>query len=148
MDCTIEASRIAENLYQGSKPPMGPCLSKHRFDMVVLAAEEYQPTDDMFPGVMVVRAGINDGQLTNKEFTLVKAAAQEVAGAIRVGARVLVTCWMGWNRSGIVTACALHLLTGAPGKNVVRVVQSKRKNALSNRSFVETINRLPGKHHR
>lgn len=143
MGCEIDANKIAERLYQGARPPTGLCLKQLRFDMLVLAAEEYQPGSEMFPGIRVIHAPMDDSELTRDEWDTARRAAAEVASAIRVGARVLITCYAGLNRSGLITALSLYLLTGESGRAVVRVVQSRRRNALCNRSFVKALSRLP-----
>jgi protein-tyrosine phosphatase len=58
------------------------------------------------------------------------------------GAQVLVTCRMGKNRSGLVSALALHLLTGQSGKACIQHIQSRRKGALRNPGFNECLVRL------
>jgi len=51
------------------------------------------------------------------------------------GRRVLVTCAAGLNRSGLVTAIAMHILTRHSGITCVQHVQNRRAGALSNRQF-------------
>ena len=63
-------------------------------------------------------------------------SAEEVAKRVRAGERVLVTCAMGINRSGLVCALSLHMLMGWSGARCVRYIQSKRPIALKNPIFV------------
>jgi protein-tyrosine phosphatase len=54
-----------------------------------------------------------------------------------------VTCWAGRNRSGLVTAIALHKLTGFSGVQCVRIIRKARPLALTNLQFRAAIKALP-----
>lgn len=138
----VDATRIVSRVYQGSKPPLGPMVGRSGFDVLVLCAEEIQPDSQCFPGVDVLRAGIDDAELSPREWMRVVRAADMTAARVRSGQRVLITCHMGLNRSGIVTAVTLHMLTGQPGDAIVEHIQSRRSGALCNPSFVHAIRRL------
>lgn len=142
--CTLDADRIADNLYQGSRPPVGPQVRDCGFDVLVLTAEEYQPPAEGFPGVRVVHAGYDDAgrPITESEWRTALRASKIVAIEVRRGARVLVTCHMGLNRSGLVSALALHYLTGMAGSACARVVRHRRPGALRNPSFSEVLSRV------
>jgi protein-tyrosine phosphatase len=114
--------------------------------LLVLAAEEIQPTRDKFPGVAVIYAP-NDDTLkpTLEQMRLAMNAARTVAKAVRRGAKTLVTCAMGWNRSGLISALALREITGCTGQKAVEIVQKARRNALINPSFVAMVSSLPAK---
>jgi len=145
----LDATRIAPRLYQGSRPPKGHVVRRARFDVLALCAEEIQPPDDDFPGVAVVRALLDDAELSSIEAESAKKAALRVAQAVAAGARVLVTCQAGRNRSGLVVGLALHQLTGWPGLKVVQHIRSLRMTpsgpALTNRSFAAALQRLRGR---
>src|SRR6185436_7074108 len=111
------------------------------FDMLVLCAFEFQPPhqmmayapcppefrDEPFPGVEVVHAPNDDNYYEPPPRYVLKAAVQTadiVAQKIRAGGKVLVTCWQGWNRSGLVSALTLHKLCGFSGAECVRHVQA------------------------
>jgi len=138
-----EASLITPNLYQGSKPPQGSHVALAGFHVLVLTAMEYQPPKRMFPSVSVLYAPLDDAELTPREWTLAKRAALQVARALRDGKKVLVTCQQGRNRSGLVTAMALHMLTGKSGVSIVKHIQARRADALTNDSFTRAIATLP-----
>lgn len=142
-----DANHIAHNIWQGSAPrtPEVQANLHRQFDVLVLTAEEYQPPAASFPGVEVIHAGFDDSGQPMKadEFRLASAASAVVADRVRAGYRVLVTCWQGRNRSGLVTALALHRLTGAPGKECMRTVQERRPQALTNRYFQRALEKLP-----
>lgn len=139
----IDADQIIRNLYQGSKPPFGEELSRHKFDVLVLAAQEYQPADLHFPGLRVVRAPMDDARLSSREWDQVVRAARAVASYVRRGKQVLVTCYEGRNRSGIIVAVAVHLITGVSGARAVDIVRRQRKAmsgpALTNPDFVARL---------
>lgn len=138
----IDASRVYGELYQGSVPPRGPALARAGFDTLVLAAEEHQPPDYLFPGVLVIRLPMNDVpvRLEPKELRLVRLTARDVLYQLERGKRVLVTCAMGLNRSGLISAATLLEGGHASPSEAIRMVRSARGHlALSNPSFVHAI---------
>lgn len=144
-ECLLDATRIAPGLYQGGKPPTGPEVRQCGFTVLVLTAEEYQPRGAEFPGVYVIHAPNDDSgtPLTAAQWATAVRAGELVAKAIERGERVLVTCQMGRNRSGLVSALALHMLTGISGGEAARIVKAQRANALTNRWFLATLFRVP-----
>jgi protein-tyrosine phosphatase len=150
MSCQLDATKIAPKIYQGSMPPPGTHVRACGFDVLVLMAETHEYTDEggyvpgnvSFPGVKVIHAPIDDGVLSESEWTEAIAAATQTARYVRKGARVLITCRMGRNRSGLVTALTLHMLTRKSGGQIVKHVQMMRSGALTNRSFVRALEGL------
>jgi len=112
------------------------------FDVLVLAAKEFQPLSELFPGVEVIHVPIDDAQLSRWEWKSALSAADIVARRVRGGKRALITCYMGWNRSGLITALTLYMLTGEPGAKIVQHVQRQRSHALTNPSFVAALRAL------
>lgn len=146
----LDADWIFWDLWQGSKPPRGELVKKEGFDVLVLCAVEYQPPKTDFPGVEVVYAGFQDNFWhgpTETELKTAQKAAKIVAKHIKAGKRVLVTCQAGLNRSGLVTALAMHLLTGVEGRSCQRWIQARRENALFNNGFTKVLSQLEGKPH-
>lgn len=140
----IDADRILPGLYQGSRPPEGPNLSRAGFDLLVLSALEYQPRSYHFPGVYVVHAPLDDhrGYLSDEEMEIICRAAQITAEHILRGGKALVTCHAGLNRSGIITAVTVMLLTGMNKDQAIRQVQKNRAGALRNPGFVYQMKRI------
>lgn len=138
----IDADRLTRRLWQGSRAPVGKRLRAAGFDVLVLCAEEYQPPSSAFPGVHVIHAGIDDAVPTTEELRIVRHASRRVAECLEDGARVLVTCQAGWNRSGFVSAMAIHRLTGMPGRHCIELVRASRANALQNRAFCRVLETL------
>jgi len=142
----MDISPIYTRLFQGARPPLGTELSHAGFSVVVLCAEEYKPPTESFPGVEVLRCPLDDTQTPMPDATwhAIQATAQRVQRRIRANQNVLVTCQMGLNRSGIVSASALHYLTGSSGCSTAAFIQRRRRHALSNPQFVrELCARLP-----
>lgn len=136
------AFRIVDNLWIGSAPPIGWTVGQH-FDCLVLSAMEYQPNAGCFPKVESVRVTLNDdgSPMTREEMKLAVGAAGKVISWLGGGKRVLVTCHMGLNRSGVI--CALALCKGR-GMTPVRAVNTVRAargpDALRNRFFLKFLN--------
>jgi hypothetical protein len=139
----LDANEIAPQLWQGSAPPTGPTVRRSGFDVLVLCAQEYQPPPPDFPGVRVIHAPMDD-RAWIPEMEAHKAA-QAAAAHIRAGRRVLVTCYKGWNRSGLVSALTLWYLTGLHGSHLVRRVRARRPvpENRANRHFAAYAAGLP-----
>jgi protein-tyrosine phosphatase len=138
----IDANRIGPRFWIGSAPPHGRVLKDAGFDVLVLCAKEHQPRSHKFPGLTVVHAGIDDGFLDDDELEVAIHAAHHVTECLGRGERVLVTCWMGKNRSGLVSALALYEITNLSGSECVRAVQRARSGALYNEHFAEHLRSL------
>lgn len=142
----FDIDQIAPGLYQGGRPPIGYNLKNAGFDVLVLTAWEHQPPDELFPGVEVLRARLVDvAPYREEDRAEAILLAREVAARVESGKRVLVTCYMGWNRSGWVTGHALRFLGVEPGR-AVRQVQMCRSRALGNKSFARDIEGSRRKH--
>lgn len=119
-------------LAQGSAPPRGARLP---FDVIVLAAQEYQPS---LPGHEVWYVPLDDGPPPSRsQREWIGAVAHEVARRVRRGQRVLVTCWQGRNRSGVIAGLALTEL-GVPGPQAAQLIRRLR-NGLTNPFFHEMV---------
>lgn len=137
----LDVSQIGPRLYQGSYPPMGDVLKEHGFDVVVLAAREYQPEAIRFVGVRVIHAPMND--CPDVPVVQARRVAAEVARLWKRGARILVTCQAGLNRSGLITALAWRYITGRSGREAVRAVKRGRGDeALFNNYFRAYLEQL------
>lgn len=137
----LDASRVAPGLYQGSAPKPGQTLP---FDLVVLCAEEYQLPqwrEPFGPGTHVLRVPLDDSGKppTENQVRWAEDAGRIVAKARAVGNRVLVTCWQGFNRSGLVVAHALMELGVIPETAIQAVKRARGPRALSNTWFQDLI---------
>lgn len=124
-------------LAQGSAPPPEAQLP---FDVLVLCAREYQPPASYFPGVEVLHVPLDDSgpPPTTDEVRLAVLAGKRVCHLLRKGKRVLVTCAMGRNRSGLVSGLAL-INCGASSSRAIDAIKQARANALSNAYFREIL---------
>ena len=136
----VDATRITQDLWMGSKPEVGRAVAESGFDLLVLCAEEYQPPTWQYPGVDVIHAPFddNDSGPTSNEKKIANRAAKQVARALRNHRKVLVTCYAGRNRSGFVSGLAL-VTEGYGPVRAIRLIQSRREKSLTNQSFVDLI---------
>ena len=158
----LDTSPIFRGLYQGEAPPAGSLLRKAGFDTIILCAAEWQPPvsadevccdilgyipeTDPYPGVSLFHAPNDDDfKRTPSREVLAGAlrAANHTAASVLQGAKVLVSCWAGINRSGLVTGLTLHKLTGLSGSDCIKVIRKGRPQALSNPQFVKILNKIP-----
>lgn len=144
LGCMIDAHRVSERLWMGSRPmlPAAGAMKRYGFDVLVLCAEEVQPPSHHFPGVRVIRAPLDDAEVTTDLKRTAVAAAHEVAAALLLGERVLVTCNQGRNRSGLVAALALVLVSELDGAHAAAQVQASRPRALVNPHFVRWLREI------
>lgn len=130
---------ILNGLYQGSAPYGDPEMlaHDHNFDVVVLCASE-NPNVGQHVDIEVIEALGDDTDnwpMNQEHVEKWHEAARIIAQRVKDGARVLVTCVAGLNRSGFVCALVLHELYGWSGEKCVKYVQSKRPDALFRKSF-------------
>lgn len=136
----MSKSEVVPGLFVGSKPAPGryPDL-----DVIVLAAEEYQPPAHLFPDVEVLHAPLDDAPdrlMRDDEIATAMRAADRVARRLRAGRRVLCSCAMGLNRSSLVAAIALHDVHGmSPDAIVARIRRARGPWALSNPNFEKLL---------
>jgi protein-tyrosine phosphatase len=105
------------------------------FDVIVLAAMEYQPD---LPGYRVLRVPLDDGPPPDSATRArIRGAARRVAECVRAGDRVLVTCWQGKNRSGVIAGLALAEL-GVPGARAAQRIRRLR-GGLTNPHFYAMV---------
>lgn len=136
----VDASLLLANLFQGGAPAVGSRVRRAGFDTLVLAAEEYQPAAELFPGVRVMHVPLDDAKPSPEELAMIRKAGWLVAKEVQAGRRVLVTCMAGRNRSGIINAVALRWLTGRSPDAIVAHIRDKRMaSALSNPYFVRAL---------
>jgi hypothetical protein len=136
---TFSANRIAPRLWQGSVPlQIHPAYPP--FNLVVLAAKEYQLPGVAFPYSAILRVPLDDTAdgMHKHEPELIENAATIVAKAWRSGHRSLITCAMGLNRSGLLMARTLTLL-GVERELAIHTVQLNRPGALYNQHFLRYL---------
>jgi hypothetical protein len=162
------AQELHPGLWQGEWPPPGRWLADRGFSTLVLCAMEYQPPytfpdqvamfvgmreANPWPGVEVIYAPLNDDERAQ----VVKPPRETLRAALRAGRvvaarlaqkrKVLVTCWQGRNRSGLVSALGLYLHLGISGEAATRIVQTRRTKGLRNPIFCEMMRNLQRPEH-
>jgi protein-tyrosine phosphatase len=136
----LDANEIIPGLWQGAYPRV--YVSDLGFQTLVLCAQELQGSAQP-ASVAILRAPLDDAALPPEGAQLAQRAAREVARRVRNGQNVLVTCAMGLNRSGLVTALTVRELNPKmPGELIVKHIQSRRPGALSNAYFRAYLKRL------
>ncbi|MFD0305112.1 dual specificity protein phosphatase family protein [Streptomyces sp. NPDC127119] len=91
------------------------------------------------PGVEHHVWAIPDGPLDGTQLAGVMRLARTATEALEEGRRVLVRCFHGYNRSGLVVAHAL-VLTGRTSDEAIRLIRARRSPwALHNELFVEYL---------
>lgn len=141
----MDANKIVEHLYQGSKPSLKDAKElAHIFDALVLAANEHQlDTDKILPTLHVRLNDYPSVPITEKEKELAVKAGKAVADMIDDGKDVMVTCVAGLNRSGLISALALmnshHKMTPQQAMSTIR---QARPMALFNKSFISFLKSL------
>lgn len=139
------------SLWQGGATDV---MSGVRYDLIVLCAEEFQPEahlivrerfpNDTRPEPKVLYAPNDDSEnpLTRAQLTIAIGASRVVAKSFREGKKVLVSCMQGRNRSGLVTALALHRLYGMAGERCRGYIRARIPHALTNPSFNKFLDSL------
>ena len=137
----IDAHRIAPRLYIGSLPPES--LREHGFDVVVLCAREHQ---DLEIDVITLRAPLDDHEkvkIDPMDMSMALLVAQYIHSYRKKGARVLVTCAAGVNRSSFVAALSLIHGGWTPSGAIERIRECRVPpiglTPLSNRQFVNLL---------
>ena len=147
----IDANEIASGLWVGSAPPFGDAVARAGFDVLVLCATEHQPHARFHPGVAVARIGLEDDGSPMMRWQVREAfsMARWLARRVREGRIALVTCQQGRNRSGLVAALGLSMITGASGAKCAAAVKARRRSpygeALCNRDFLDLLASVPSK---
>jgi hypothetical protein len=160
----VQGQHIHSGLWQGSWPPPGDWLARRGFSTVVLCAMEYQPpryvhphfgmvpgvkAANPWPGVEVIYAPNDDDfdeRPPREVLRLAIKAGRMVANRLAEKRKVLTTCNQGKNRSGLVSAIALHFHLGISGEEATRIVQTKRTGGLRNPQFIACLAKLRAPH--
>jgi len=130
-------SKIAPHLWIGD---MVSTSLAPRGTIIVFAAKEYQPRRKR--SIHVPLDDDPSGPTPDEAERALKAASR-VADLVRDGQSVLVTCFQGRNRSGLISALALVELEGISGAEAVEKVRIARPEALRNPGFVDFLEQIP-----
>ena len=109
--------------------------SLNQFDVLVLTANDVQEPPPGFQGKTLYFPFKDSPELMN--LFVAQRAAKAVLRylAAHPNAKVLITCYMGWNRSGLVTALILRGLGISAPQAILLVRGARGPNALTNLTF-------------
>lgn len=135
MAAYTDFDQIHPGLFQGSYPKLTKELLQ-QFDVIVYCAMEKQPKAAELRLVPrdkhVLGIPLDDDShqpITREQAAFLIKLARQLAPHVRARRRVLVTCAMGLNRSGIVSALTLMAATGCSGPTAVMSVRKHRRPA-------------------
>jgi hypothetical protein len=136
-ECTT-VDRVYRGLFQGGF--LAPYAESRFYELHVGCAVEVPPNGDYAGRAKHLMLDDPDPRTLKPRWSRnVLAAAKDVAEAVARGHRVLVTCAMGWNRSGLVSALALCRLGFSPEDAMRTVRRARGSGALSNKSFRRAV---------
>ncbi|MFI2201686.1 dual specificity protein phosphatase family protein [Streptomyces sp. NPDC020192] len=124
--------------FQGRSGRVESAVVRDEFDVVqtLLRLPGYGPD----PGVEHHVWPIPDGPLDGTQLAGVMRLARAVNEALDAGRRVLVRCYHGYNRSGLVIAHALVQRGHATADEAIQLIRARRSAwALHNELFVEYL---------
>ncbi|MEW2049215.1 protein phosphatase [Streptomyces sp. NPDC005476] len=124
--------------FRGPSGEVQPVVARAEFDLVqtLTRARRGHGPD---PGVQHQVWPVPDGPLDGTQLAGVIRLAQAAGDAVDDGRTVLVRCYSGYNRSGLVVAHAL-VCRGHQAEEAIRLIRSRRSPwALHNELFVEYL---------
>ena len=141
---------LVPGLAQGSYPDppnRAPVTAFNEFDVLVLCAEEHQAQRYAAPkGKLIYRVPLDDDPyrpLPHEVAQFVMQAANAVGSHVLSGKRALVTCHMGLNRSGMITALILMQYYRMPAKDAIKLIRQKRdRDAICNPMFEQFLHNV------
>ena len=137
----LDVTQIHDTIWMGSRPwPYGDGerLYARGFRWLMLCAQEYQPGADAFGPLKLLYAPMDDVLDFPSEQHHLALEAAKVVAQTSLREKILVTCWEGRNRSGLVVGLALKRL-GMSGLKAKNMIRRKRERALTNQTFVDIL---------
>lgn len=155
----VPASQIGHRLWQCGFPRFQG-LVERGIGIVALAAHDAQPTKEDVehikrsqPGLSLILCPFDDTEDDSALPGIVQkadAVAKRLVQRLGEGKTALVTCAVGRNRSGLISALALRYMLGITGAEAADRVRDARRpdlphgeEALSNRTFLRYLRALP-----
>lgn len=130
---TLSCSEVYPGLWIGAHPESNTALIRAAgFDLHLDVRGESPPTPGAQAEVQTVYLPLFDNAedrkrpLTQDVLLRVKNAGKRIAGYVRSGKKVLITCKGGFNRSALVAGFAMHELTGKPGAELLEPIRKLR----------------------
>ena len=125
---------VAPGLLQGDFPE--GAVDWGQFDDVVTMSQ-VAPSPRLGADGLWLHVPIPDAEMEDPDG--VRETARLVAERVVAGRRVLVHCWAGLNRSGVVTARALMFMGRSVDEAIAAVRAARGTSALFNADFVEWL---------
>jgi len=120
---------IVPNVAQGSFPGLKGRAFDH-CDVLVLAAEEHQAKNlKAPPGKQIVRLGFDDDSyrpIPPEVGKIFHAHAKQLGQAALSGRKLMITCAMGLNRSGLITALTLMHAYRMKPSDAIKLIRARR----------------------
>lgn len=134
---------ITDTIAQGSYPQIRGTAFQHA-DVLVLCAEEHQAKGlKAPPGKQIVRLGFDDDiyrPVPQEAGKIFHAHAQMLGRAALSGRKLMITCAMGLNRSGLMTALTLMHGYGMRPAEAIRLIRGRRSaDCLMNPMFEQWL---------
>lgn len=133
---------ITDRLWMGGLPTGFPQLFE-RWDVIVLCAGEYQPhvelPEDWNKVILRVPFDDSPNAIPHSVEKSLHKQAKYLAQLHAEGKNILITCFAGVNRSGLLTALVLRYAFGCDGAEAIYKIQSVRTFALTNKTFCNYI---------
>lgn len=136
----IDATNITRGLWQGG-------LEKYEDQEISISDVDHVIFLALDTGVSIVRPDPITFDLQDAASDLdyiddIHAVGISMAEAISAGDRVACFCRQGRNRSSLASAAILYA-QGWSGKDIIKKIRSKRRNALSTPAFEKYLKKLP-----
>lgn len=118
------------------------------FDIIVLCAQEWQPkmefpSNDKSKYAVSVPFDDNLRPISQRVQKSIASASDMLAEEHKNGRKILVTCFAGRNRSGLVTGLTLMKRFGLTGESAIAEVKERRgEHALTNPVFTNYLKSL------
>lgn len=133
---------LIHNLAQGSYPNP-PTEAFETFDVLVLCAEEHQPTVRCPNGKYVFKLPLDDdiyNQIPPEVASVILQTAHAVGTYLRAGCKVVTTCHQGLNRSGLMSGLLLMNCYGMSVDEAIKLIRRERDpDALCNPMFEQFL---------
>jgi protein-tyrosine phosphatase len=134
---------IVQNVAQGSYPALKGTAFQHA-DILVLCAEEHQAKGlKPPPGKHIIRLGFDDDSyrpIPPEAGKIFHAHAKQLGQAALSGRRLMITCHMGLNRSGLLTALTLMHGYRMRPSDAIKLIRARRHaDCLGNPMFEQWL---------
>jgi len=124
---------ITDSIAQGSYPGLRSAREEFlHADILVLCAEEHQAKGlKAPPGKTIIRLGFDDDiyrPIPPEAGQIFHAHAKQLGQAALLGRKIMITCAMGLNRSGLITALTLmHGYRMRPA-DAIKLIRARRSS--------------------